>query len=149
MVFVKLALVSILLARAVYTDIKKGRIENLLTGIGILLGLVCSVAEAGISGLLISVKMAVFIIAALFFLFVMRGLGAGDIKLLAALAAFFPKEIVVIVITAFFVAAGISVGRMILRMLRRQAVYKRREQINFSIPIAIATGMVELHSFFY
>lgn len=115
MICIKLGIVAILLFRAVYTDVKRGQIENRLIVTGLVLGFICTIVTGGLSGLLDSVKMVCTITAALFFLFVIKGLGAGDIKLLAVLAAFFPKVIFSIVIASFFVGAGIALARMAVK----------------------------------
>lgn len=148
MVFIKSVLVSVMLARAVYTDIREGRIENRLVGPGFLLGLTCAALENGMAGLWLSIKMVVIVIAVLFILFVIKGLGAGDIKLLSALAAFLPKDIACIVIAAFFAGAAISLGRMGFRLIKKLPVYKRGERLNFSVPIAAATALVEFYKLF-
>lgn len=138
----KWGIVSVVLIRAVYTDIKKGKIENRLMAAGLITALLCAYIEGDLQRLGQSIKMAAVVTAMLLLFFVIKGLGAGDIKLLAVLAAFFPQDIMRIVVAAFFVAAGIAVGRMLIRACKRKPVYKKRETLHFSIPIAIATGAV-------
>lgn len=147
MIYIKSGIVTVLLLRAVYTDMKRGQIENWLIVIGLVLGLVCAGVIGGVPELLNSVKMVCTMTTALFFLFVIKGLGAGDIKLLAMLAAFFPKVIFSIVITSFFVGAGIALARMAVRAVKHIPIYRRHETINFSIPIAVGTGIIGLLEF--
>lgn len=144
MILIKTGITIVLLFRAVYTDVKNGKIENGLIAFGLVFGLICAGMADGLPGLLSSVKMVCTITAALFFLFVMKGLGAGDIKLFAMLAAFFPEQILSIVIVSFFIGAGMALGRMAIRAVKHRPIYKRHETLNFSIPIAAGTGIVGL-----
>lgn len=144
MIYLKVGIVTGILFRAVYTDVKNGRIENRLIVAGLILGFICSGVAGGLPELLNSVKMVCTITIALFFLFVIKGLGAGDIKLFAMLAAFFPEEIISIVIVSFFVGAGIVLGRMVVRAIRHIPIYRRHETLNFSIPIAVGTEIIGL-----
>lgn len=147
MVYVRWGMVFLLLLRAVHTDRREGRIENQLVGAGLLLGIGCAGIETGITGIAEGIKMAALTIAALFVFFVIKGLGAGDIKLFAVLAVFFPGDIISIVAAAFFVGAGICVARMIWRGIRKSPIYKKGETLNFSVPIALGTGIVEIYQF--
>lgn len=142
MVFIKIGIAAILLFRASYTDLKEGRIENRLIAAGLTLGLICAGIEDGLPGLIGSIKMVCTITVALFFLFVIKALGAGDIKLFAVLASFFPEEIVSIIITSFFMGAAIAIGRMGVRAVRHLPVYRKKETLNFSIPITAGTVIV-------
>lgn len=142
MIYIKMGMVAVLLSRAIYTDVKRGQIENGLIAIGLIMGLICAGMAGGLSEILNSIKMVFTVMAALFFLFVIKGLGAGDIKLFAMLAAFFPGEIFSIVIISFFMGAGIALGRMVIRAVKRIPIYRRYETLNFSIPIAVGTGII-------
>lgn len=137
-------LVAVLLMRAVYTDLKTEKIENRLIGFGLISGFVCAYIRGGPSQFLTSAKMMCIIIFVLFFLFAIKGLGAGDIKLLGVLALFFPEDIVSIIAASFFIGAGIAGGRMIIRAWKKIKVYKKKETLNFSIPIALGTGAIKL-----
>jgi len=145
MEFVRLLLVLILLGRAIYTDVKSKRIENrwllLFLGFAWLIAYI----QSDLSGLLESLAKTIIVLVALFVLFVIRGLGAGDIKLCCVLGAFYPKEILNIIILAFIVAAVMSIGKMLLRALKKQSMYVPGEIMNFSIPIGIAAAIVIMH----
>jgi len=142
--WIQLGIAALLLIRAAYTDLKTGKIENRLIVLGLAAGFVCAYAEGGTSRLLTGIKMMCIVIAALFFLFAIKGLGAGDIKLLAMLALFFPEDAVSIIAASFFAGAAIAGGRMLIRAWRREKIYKRKEALNFSVPIALGTGAVKL-----
>lgn len=130
---------AVVLTRAIFTDIKKGRIENGLMGAGMTTGFLLAGIRGGRAGLWNSLTMALLILLVLFMLFILKGLGAGDIKLLCVMAVFFPKNAVMIVVGAFFVSALWAVKRMVVRRLRKEPFYIRRETINFSIPVALST----------
>lgn len=145
MEWVRLILVLTLLGRAIYTDIKQDLIENRCIVTGLLAGMVYVAVDRGVSGVIESVKMAGIILGVLFFLFLIKGLGAGDIKLLCVLAMFYPKDIFRIVMAAFCAAAGMAVGKMVWRKVRKLPVYVKGETMNFSIPIGCGTLFVMFH----
>lgn len=140
--WIKWLAVTAILIRAVYTDKKEGKIENRIILMGFVFGLFVSFADGGIQSLLESIKMAGITLLALFFLFVMKGLGAGDIKLFCVLATFFPKQIIPIVMLSFFAGAVLAVGKIFGRWLRKEKVFIRHETMNFSLPIALATEIL-------
>ena len=142
MVWIRIILVVLVLTRAIYTDVKRGIIENQCTLSGLLAGVMWSTLYGGVAGFIDSVKMIVIMLVALFVLYVIKGIGAGDVKLFCVLAAFYPEDVVGIVVVAFVVAAGLVLGRMLIRKIRRVPVYRRGETLCFSIPIGIATAIV-------
>lgn len=142
--WIQMGIVTLLLIRAVYTDLKIGKIENRLIGFCLVAGVVCIYGEGGTSQLLAGIKMMCAVISVLFFLFIIKGLGAGDIKLLGVLALFFPEDAVSIIAASFFTGAVIAGGRMLIRACKKEKIYKRKETLNFSVPIALGTGAVKL-----
>lgn len=82
-----LALILIVVAIAVVTDVRRRRIYNLLTFPAMALGLVLNTLVGGASGLLLALT-GLLLGGALFFVpVVAMGRGAGDLKLLAAVGA--------------------------------------------------------------
>lgn len=140
MMAVKIFGVAFLLYRVIVTDIRQGKIENRVILMGYVLALALAYIQEGIPGVLISIKAAGLIILSLFLLFLLKGLGAGDIKLLSVMAAFFPNNGFHIAVLSFFSGALFAVIRMVYRGTRKKAVYIKRETLHFSIPIAFATG---------
>lgn len=131
-----------ILARAVYTDIKTGKIENKLILTAMILAMMMDYVVGG-AGLLISgIKMAVIMVAVLFLLFVVKGLGAGDIKLIGAIGMFFPDMIIRITMVSFILAGIWSIARMLIRILRKKEAVVKGDTIHFSIPIALGTAVV-------
>lgn len=135
-------LVGAILLRAVYTDLRERKIENRMMATGLITAFVCSAIRDGPNQLLYSVRMSVLTFIALFLLYVLKGLGAGDIKLFCVLAAFYPNQILWIVVMSFFCGGAFAIGMMLIRLARGGCLYIRREKLNFSIPIFVGTVLV-------
>ncbi len=118
----KMLLLGLILARAVYTDVRTGKIENRLAGAGLAMGLLLNLAAGGGQGIRESLRASVLVLAGLFALFLVRGLGAGDIKLLAAVAAFLPQAAFRCVAASFVAGAVLSLGRIMFRWLKRRGM---------------------------
>ena len=131
-----------LLVRAIYTDLKNEKIENRLLFVAMLVGTCLFLKVDGLSVVLNGYRMAVIMILALFLLFLIKGLGAGDIKLLAVLSFYYPDYSVRIVVTAFMLAGGFALLKMLYRGIRRERVFVRDETIHFSIPVAVSVVWV-------
>jgi len=143
MEWLRIVLVLMILTRAIYTDIKKGIIENRCMVYGLISAGLYTALYKGGTGLLQSIKMSVVMLVVLFALFVLKGLGAGDIKLFCVLAAFYQRDAIGIVVVSFLVAAGLAIVKMLIRIVRGEQFYLKGETMNFSIPIGIATIVIE------
>ncbi len=86
-VFIDLVL-GVLLFLAVIFDQRERRIPNVLILAGLILGVVFNTYTEGFTGLIISLKGLAAGLALLFIPFVMRGIGAGDVKLLGMVGTF-------------------------------------------------------------
>src|SRR5690242_14118076 len=75
------------LAAATVTDLRARRIPNAITLSAAMLGLSLNTALRGPDGLALSLEGAGLALAALLPLFALRGMGAGDVKLMAAIGA--------------------------------------------------------------
>lgn len=137
-----IAAAGVVLCRAVYTDIKTGKIENRLIAAGLMGGLLFAAVRDGPKGIWTSVRMMGIVFVMLVFLFIIKGLGAGDIKLFCVLAVFFPEDIIQIIVISFFAGGIAAAGRMLLRFFRGQNLYIRHETMNFSVPIFVGTAFV-------
>lgn len=128
--------VCILLARAMYTDILSGRIENWVTVLG---GMGCvgyTYMVEGWSGIWDIGKDVALVWVCLLVLYGLGGLGAGDVKLMGMAGMWIPERMWSFVVAAFFVGAFLACGRMAIRWIRRQQVYIRGETIPFAVPVA-------------
>ena len=80
-------MVVVIGAAACAWDVTTRRLPNLLTLGGAAVGLLCAVATHGVQGLLVSVAGWAVGLAVFLPLFLLRGLGAGDVKLMACIGA--------------------------------------------------------------
>ncbi|MDD6072517.1 MAG: prepilin peptidase [Clostridiales bacterium] len=139
---IAIAAAGVMLCRAVYTDIKTGKIENRLVAAGLIAGLLFAAVRDGPKGIWTSVRMMGIVFVMLIFLFIIKGLGAGDIKLFCVLAVFFPEDIIQIIIVSFFAGGIAATGKILLRLFRGKSLYIRHETMNFSVPIFVGTALV-------
>lgn len=85
MIFV--VITAMMLITAFITDVTKQQIPNMLTAGGWLLGMILHTGLSGWSGLKEALIGSAIGLAPMFLLFVLRAVGAGDVKLFAALGA--------------------------------------------------------------
>lgn len=147
MEWIRVVVICLLLGRSIYTDVKKGIIENRNMLSGLIAACIWSYWNAGMSGLLKSVAMIIFTFVILFVVYLVRGIGAGDVKLLCVLSAFYPDCSIDILVISFLLAAVISVGKLLVRRIQGKAVLFSGETILFSIPVGIGTGIVLLQQY--
>lgn len=76
-----------MVAIAAVIDFRSRRIPNWLTVTGFVVGLGLNVAIGGLGGLRLSLIGAAVAFAVYFFLYLARGMGAGDVKLMAAVGS--------------------------------------------------------------
>lgn len=103
-----------LLSTAAVMDLKSYKVSNRLILSGLAAGLFVQVTEAGMKGFgvfLINVSIPVILF---YLLFLMRALGAGDIKLFSVIGGIWNLKILyVTVIASFLIAAGMSLCKML------------------------------------
>ena len=110
--WISLAADIVLVCLAVFsaaTDLYRGKVYNAVTMPGLLAGLAFSVQRAGAPGILDVFCAVGFTGLVLFPFYKAGGLGAGDIKLLAAVSAFMPSGDYLHCFAASF-AAGAAIG---------------------------------------
>lgn len=113
-------------------DLKWWRIPNRLIVVGLICGVLCNITEFGILGGIKQFALgAVTPIAWLVILFLIRGMGAGDIKLLAVIGGLMGRGIAEIVIYSIFVGGVIGLFGYLVKKIRR---------IHFSL--AVMAGMM-------
>ncbi len=112
------------------TDLWKGKVYNAVTVPGLFAGLVFSAWRSGAVGLLDVLCAVGFTVLVLYPFYKAGGLGAGDIKLLAAVSAFMPSmEYLNCFAAAFVVGAAAGVIRL---MCTRGTEHR----IHFAVPVA-------------
>lgn len=170
LVSIQFYFLAILLLIASYFDIKTSKIPNWLTMSGIAVGLLLHLIQNGVAGLSFSaigllVGGGVFMI-----LYFFRALGAGDVKLFAAIGALVGTEFVLYSMMYSIVYAGV-IGLIILlftrsfmkRMLqvifylfetilsrdtKRLSKFKRKRSIRFPFMYAALPGVITTYCMF-
>lgn len=102
------------LLTAVLTDVKFEKVPNILILFGYITGFFVRISEDGTWGVITFAEYALRTVLLLYLLFLIRALGAGDIKLLSALSTMvLPEEMNRILLTTFAIGATISAVRII------------------------------------
>jgi len=126
-----IALVLLSVTMAGYFDLRWRRVPNWLVALTIALSLTWHGAHDGLAGVGVSFLSLLGATAALFPLFVLRGMGAGDVKFFGALgAAVTYRHAFGILVIALFVSAFMALlmvlrGRALRRTIRRIGVLLR------------------------
>lgn len=112
------------LVLAVILDIRTYRIPNALTAAGMAAGLIYHLCRAGPPGMLLALKDLILTIMIFFPVYQIKGLGAGDIKLLSVISMFLGwKRGLVISIYSLFIGAvlGIAKGSILFAIRRKKS----------------------------
>jgi prepilin peptidase CpaA len=158
-------LVVVVVLMAAITDIRSRRIPNWLTLFGVLAGLVLNFVLAGWAGLAHSAEGLLLGFGCYFALYALRAMGAGDVKLMAAVGAIVgPVDWFKIFIASAFAGAVLAIFLMIQKhrvretlrntffifgeLMHFRAPYERRKHLDVRDPnalnmphgVAIATG---------
>ncbi len=147
MEWLKFITMTVVIGRSIYTDIKFGIIENRNMFLGSVTAFTIAFLNERAAGLIRSGKMLLLVFCILFLLYLARGLGAGDVKLLCVLTAFIPEIALEMLVASFIVAAFLGVGKMVVRRLQQQKAYIPGETMRFSLPIGIGTAIVLLQHY--
>ncbi|MGH8231091.1 MAG: A24 family peptidase [Steroidobacteraceae bacterium] len=152
-----LVLLAAILAIAVYSDVRQHRIPNWLSVLGLLLGLGLQLASQGAHGLGLGALGALVGMACFAPFYLLRGMGAGDVKLLAAVGSFMgPQAALYAALCSLLVGGAGAVayvawrtGRAALGTLIRDGLTAvgasafiaarsaQRDRLPFALPIAI------------
>lgn len=107
------------LSLALYFDLKEGRIPNKLTFTAIIFGLTYRLMTGGASHLYAGLLGGLVGLLILLIPFLLRGMGAGDVKLLTAIGVFQGVEFVLYTALAMGIVGGIiSFYYMFFRQLK-------------------------------
>lgn len=121
----------ILLLAAVFTDSKYGKIPNLLTLTGSITGIFMT------KHLSDSILQALFVIIVFFPFYIIKSLGAGDIKCIAMASLYLtPEQFLNAVLYTFLIAAAISLIKIIqVRSQNTDTISLRNITIHLAFPI--------------
>ncbi|TGY96084.1 prepilin peptidase [Petralouisia muris] len=104
----------LLLISAAVMDIRRGKISNRLILCGLAAGLFFQFADAGWKGAGVFLRNVSIPVILCYLLFLIRALGAGDIKLFSVIGGIWNLEILTVTIMiSFLAAAGISFCKML------------------------------------
>lgn len=144
-----IGLVGFVVSAAIY-DLRERRIPNRLVAIGSVLGLFAGAVRGGEAGLADALLALAIAGATLFPAFVMGWLGAGDVKLAGALAAWLGTDAVPQFLLATVVAGGVvSAALIAFEIIRQRRKTKADENgSRFSaVPYALAIGAGAIAAF--
>lgn len=159
----KQASVLLLLLLALISDIKTCKIKNFITYGFMIAGLAINYKEKGIEGFVLSLQGIILPVVCLLILYIIKVIGAGDIKLFSAVGAvagggFVLYAIVFSFICGGFIASGIILARknglkrfknlllyvksclISMRLLQYEDPETAEETGRFRFSIAIASG---------
>lgn len=130
-----MVIVLVLLGTAIYYDFRTDKVPNRLILTGYLTGAVLSVhAPPDLIHFIVS---ALWPIVLLYPLFLIRGLGAGDIKLFSVLSIFYSSTILIrIMILSVFIGAVISIISWFTNRFLTKTVF--RHYIHYTLCIFLA-----------
>jgi len=165
-----LALLGAILAIAVYSDVRSHRISNTLSLLGLMAGLGLQYLGSGLQGVTSGLLGAGVGLACFAPFYLLRSMGAGDVKLLAAVGAFLGPQGAFYAALLSLLAGGLgAIGYVLWRALRASvssfvregiaaagasamiaAQIARRDRLPFALPIAIGgiTACWYLNDFF-
>jgi prepilin peptidase CpaA len=152
-----LALLCAILAIAVYGDVRSHRISNTLSLLGLTAGLGLQYLGSGLQGVTSGLLGAGVGLACFAPFYLLRAMGAGDVKLLAAVGAFLGPQGAFYAALFSLLAGGLgAIGYVFWRALRASvssfvhegfaaagasaaiaAQLARRDRLPFALPIAI------------
>jgi prepilin peptidase CpaA len=121
---------------AAATDLRSRRIPNWLTLSGIAIGLLLNGTLGGASGIRSALGGMALGFGCYFFLYCLRAMGAGDVKLMAAVGAIVGPSGWI----AVFLASAAAAGLLSLALV----VWKRRARETFGNTLLIAKELVHL-----
>ena len=112
------------LCLAALCDLAREKIPNTLILIGLFAGLMICLADRGLGGIQSFVWKALWPVLLLFLLFLIRALGAGDLKLFSVISVFLPTgETMHVITVSFLLGAIVSFVRILFqRQTRRRLV---------------------------
>lgn len=120
---------------AAFTDLYKDKIYNLWVIPAFLIGIISAIIQGHdrVFDLVVTVATAFFI---LFPVYLLKGIAAGDIKLMMATASFLSfQDLLTCILISFLVAGAISLAVLIIKK-------NKKKTIHFAVPVMISALLV-------
>jgi prepilin peptidase CpaA len=141
---ITIALLGILVL-AVLKDTQSHRIPNFLTAAGAIAGLLLHALEGGVPAVLMSLAGCAVGVATLLPFYLLRGMGAGDVKLMGAVGTFLGPQVTFLAAAATLVVGAVfALGFLAGRLLGRARLFTqpgttvgvRKEKFPYAVAIA-------------
>lgn len=123
-----------LLMEGAYEDYGRGRIRNLLIAWGLWAGFTFRLVTDGPPGIITFLLRVAWPVLLLYVPFLLRGLGAGDIKLFMCVSPFLgTKAMISVIIFSLFFGAGFSA----YRIYKNYSTFEKIHHIRFGVCILL------------
>ncbi len=126
-------------------DLRTYKIPNQISFTGVMTGLFLNLIIKGFTGVKMSLLGIMCPVVMLYLLFLIKAVGAGDIKLLAAIGAFVSLKIINVIFLTFVMAAIYSFAFVILKLVKRLAGKEKNRygfsRMHLSVPIFLSCSV--------
>jgi len=157
--FGKFLVLLLVVVSAVIMDFSTGKVSNYLIIVGLIMGFFLQILSGGKEQIIYSLAGAVVPLVVLMLVFLIGGIGAGDIKLFSVIGLFLgAKGVFTCIVVAFIIGAVMSLGKILVSrnfyfyfnnlvhyvsstyQSQKIQIYKRekRNTIHFTLPILIS-----------
>ena len=123
-------------------DLAQGRIPNLIVLAGFIFWIIYTIWSSGVAGIFDSLVSVIIVGTFLFIIYLVGGIGAGDVKLICLLISFLSlTDSMKFVILALFIGAVYGCIKLLLEVSERISkgkIVKKRHTIKFTGPIFIS-----------
>ncbi|MDR3390401.1 MAG: prepilin peptidase [Sulfuriferula sp.] len=133
-----------LLAIATWHDVRSHRIPNALILTGWISGVLLSAGLNGMTGIASAIAGGIIGLAALLPFYLIRTLGAGDVKLMAVVGVFLGPGGVLMAILGTFLAGGIMALVMAIRMGTASRLLQNVKLMLFGVAVKISAGQAPI-----
>lgn len=131
-----------LLLVAVAMDFRTGKVRNWLICLGVVSGILLQTWELGIRGLCLSVAQMIFPVIILFLFFLMRALGAGDIKLFSMIGSLWDWKTLCDCMLFSFLVGGVA---SLALLLRQKILFARLMNFGRYVRETLQTGKIGVY----
>ncbi len=129
---------------AAWTDVRTGRISNRLIGLGLLVGCIHNCYEYGWPGVFYFFIQISFPVLVFYLLFLMRALGAGDIKLFSIICSCIGlRGFIKVAVYSFLIGAVFS----FLTLLRNKNLHARLAYFSAYVKTALHTKCIPKYDY--